>query len=49
MYLNFEDLRELLLVDQASENPGIFIEHMGKCYEPVDVVVDDDGDIIIRI
>ena len=49
MYIDFEDLKELLLKDEIAENPGIFIEYMGQCYEPEDVVVDDDGDIIIRI
>lgn len=50
MYISFEDIQNYLLkTEEASENPGIFIEYMGRCYEPEDVTVDDDGDIIIRI
>lgn len=44
MYVNFEDLREL-----ANENSGIFVEYMGRCFEPEEVYIDDDGDVIICI
>jgi hypothetical protein len=50
VYISLSDIRNYILEDEkTSENPGIFIEYMGQCYEPEDVVVDDDGDIIIRI
>lgn len=50
MYVSFEDIQNYLLkAEEASENPDIFIEYMGRCYEPEDVTIDDDGDIIIRI
>lgn len=50
MYISFEDIRELIINStEIAENPGIFVEHMGECYEITDVVIDDDGDIIIVI
>lgn len=50
MYFSFEDIKELKINSkEVAENPGIFIEHMGKCYEPAEIYVDEDGDIIILI
>lgn len=50
MYVSFEDIRKLIVTDQSTaEDPGIFIEYMGRCYEPEEVTIDEDGDIIIRI
>ena len=50
MYVSFEDIKNYVSkTNAASENPGVFIEYMVRCYEPDDVTIDDDGDIIIRI
>ena len=49
MYITFEDLREILITDQSSENPGIFIQHMGEVYEPSEIYIDGDGDVVICI
>lgn len=50
MYTRIEDISDLMSkAEISSENPGIFIEYMGKCFEPDHMYIDDDGDIIIRI
>lgn len=49
MYVDFEDLRSLFKNENIAENPGIFIEYMGRCFEPDEIKVDEDGDIIISI
>lgn len=49
MYVNFKDIKELVTKETGAENPGIFVEYMGKCFEPEEVYIDDDGDIIILI
>ncbi len=48
MYISFEDLREIV-INKKLDDAGIFIEHMGQCYEPCDITIDEDGDIIFRI
>ena len=37
MYVSFEDIKKYVSKTK------------GRCYEPDDVTIDDDGDIIIRI
>ena len=49
MYINFEDLAQLVHGGKIHENSAIFIEHLGELYEPDDITVDEDGDIIFRI
>lgn len=46
--LRYEDLKMLILEHCGNENPGIFIEYLGKCVE-FEVYIDDDSDIIFRI
>lgn len=49
MYINFEDLSRLVHRGKIHENSAIFIEHLGELYEPDDITIDEDGDIIFRI
>ena len=49
MYINIEDLSELIHKGKIYESSAIFIEHLGQLYEPDDITIDEDGDIIIKI
>ena len=49
MYINFKDLSILVHGGKIHENSAIFIEHLGELYEPDDITIDEDGDIIFRI
>ena len=49
MYINFEDLSELVHKGKIYENSAIFIEYLGQLYEPDDITIDEDGDIIFRV
>lgn len=49
MYVTFEELKDLIAKKSDNENPGIFVESMGQCYEPVDIEIDKDGDVIIFV
>lgn len=49
MYINFEDLAQLVHKEKINEHSAIFIEHLGELYEPGDITIDEDGDIIFKI